>query len=680
MEAPQPQRIIKELQKHGDSRVDPYFWMNEREDTKLLDFLNQENAYFESKYPKDGLRKQIFDEIVAKVKKDDDTVPYLKRGYFHQTTYSDESEYPVYHRKKANSDVDEVVLDVNVLAKEEKYCEVVGGSSYSPDDKILAYGIDTVGRRIYKIKFLNLETRVTEEIVLEGTTGRFVFQDDKMGYYSTKDAALRPHKIMKHVRGTSNADDECIYEEKDEKFRVHIGKQITEKYLTLGSYASITSEQRVLNLENPEKGWQVVAERKEGIEYSIEHDAKRNRFIILTNWDAKNFRVMEVSEDKLGSRDNWVELIPHQADTHILSADAFANHLVITERKNGQVNIRVIDHNTNTDAYVVFDEEIRDIGLQDNFNYDTDTLRMSYSSLTTPISVIDYNMNTKERKVMKQKEVLNFDKNNYQSKKVITKTHDGKELVLSLVYRQDNPLKNVPFIIYGYGSYGHTIDPYLSIARLPLLDRGFGYAIAHIRGGAYFGRQWYDDGKLLNKKNTFLDFISCSEKLIEDGYTSADRLFGWGGSAGGLLMGAISNMRPDLYQGIISMVPFVDVLTTMLDDTIPLTVGEYDEWGNPNVEEYYQYIKSYSPYDNIEAKKYPNMFISTGFHDSQVQYWEPAKYVAKLREVKTDQNTIVFHVDMEAGHGGSAGRFKRFEDYADAIAFVLSLTNSTCKL
>jgi oligopeptidase B len=388
---------------------------------------------------------------------------------------------------------------------------------------------------------------------------------------------------------------------------------------------------------------------------------------------------MEVSEDNLGSMDNWVELIPHRENTHLLSVDVFANHLVLSERTNGQVNVRVIDHSSNTDSYIEFDEEIRDIGIQDNFNYDTDTLRMSYSSLTTPISVIDYNVNTKERKVMKQKEVLNFDKNNYQSKKVITKTHDGKELVLSLVYRRDNPLKNVPFIIYGYGSYGHTIDPYLSIARLPLLDRGFGYAIAHIRGSAYFGRQWYDDGKLLNKKNTFLDFISCSEKLIGDGYTSADRLFGWGGSAGGLLMGAVSNMRPDLYQGIISMVPFVDVLTTMLDDTIPLTVGEYDEWGNPNVEEYYHYMKSYSPYDNIEAKKYPNMFISTGFHDSQVQYWEPSKYVAKLRERKTDSNTIVFHTDMEAGHGGSAGRFKRFEDYADAIAFVLTLTNN-CKL
>jgi oligopeptidase B len=679
MEEPHPQKVNKVLEKFGDSREDPYFWMNEREDTKVLEFLNQENAYFESLYPKDGLRKQIFGEIVAKVRKDDDTVPYLKRGYYHQITYSDESEYPVYHRKKADSDVDEVVLDVNVLAKEEKYCEVVGGSSYSPDNKILAYGIDSVGRRIFKIKFLNLETRITEEIVLEGTTGRFVFQDDKTGYYSTKDAALRPHKIIKHVRG-SNVADECIFEEKDEKFRVHIGKERSEKYLTLTSCASITEEQRVLNLEDQSKGWQLIAERKEGVEYSIEHDAKRKRFLILTNLNAQNFRLMEVSEDKIGSMDNWVELIPHRENTHLLSVDAFANHLVLTERTNGQVNVRVIDHSSNTDAYVEFDEEIRDIGLQDNHNYDTDTLRMSYSSLTTPISVIDYNVITKERKVMKQKEILNFDKNNYQSKKVFTKTHDGKELVLSLVYRKDNPLKNVPFIIYGYGSYGHTIDPYLSIARLPLLDRGFGYAIAHIRGGAYFGRQWYDDGKLLNKKNTFLDFISCSEKLIEDGYTSTDRLFGWGGSAGGLLMGAISNMRPDLYQGIISMVPFVDVLTTMLDDTIPLTVGEYDEWGNPNVEEYYNYIKSYSPYDNIEAKKYPNMFISTGFHDSQVQYWEPSKYVARLRERKTDSNTVVFHVDMEAGHGGSAGRFKRFEDYADAIAFILTLTNSNCKL
>jgi len=377
--------------------------------------------------------------------------------------------------------------------------------------------------------------------------------------------------------------------------------------------------------------------------------------------------------------DNWVELIPHREDTYIMTMDAFANHIVLLERTNGQIDARVINHASNTDTYIKFDEEIRDIALQNNHVYDTDIVRFTYSSLTTPSTTFDYNVNTKEMKVMKQKEVLNFNKNDYESKKITTKTHDGKDLVISLVYRKDNSLKNVPFIIYGYGAYGITIDPYMAIGRLPLIDRGFGYAVAHIRGGSYFGRKWYDDGKMLNKKNTFLDFIACSEKLIADGYTSPDRLFGWGCSAGGLLMGAISNMRPDLYKGIVTMVPFVDAVTTMLDETIPLTVGEYDEWGNPTNEEYYDYIRSYSPYDNIEAKNYPNMLVSTGFHDSQVQYWEPAKYVAKLRDMKTDSNTLVFHTDMTSGHGGAAGRFKRYQDDADAIAFVLSLVDSTCK-
>jgi len=679
MEFPKPQKISKIIEKFGDAREDPYYWMNQREDTKVLDFLNQENAYFESLFPGDGLRKQIFDEIVGKIKKDDDTVPYLRRGYYHQMTYSDDSEYPVYHRKKADSDVDEVVLDVNVLAKDESFCQVVGGSTYSPDNKTLAYGIDTVGRRLYKIKFLDVETRVTEDSAIEGTNGRFVFQDDKAGFYTIKNAALRSYKIFKHVRG-SRDPDECIFEEKDEKYSVSISAERSQKYLICGSYASITSEQKALNLEDVAKGWQLIAERKEGVEYSVKHDAKRNRFLILTNLNAQNFRVMEVNEDKIGSMDNWVEVIPHREDTHILSMDAFANHLVLLERTNGQVNVRVINHAANTDTYIEFEEDLRDISLQDNFVYDTDIIRLTYSSLTTPISVIDYNVNTKEMKVMKQKEVLNFNKNDYESKKLVTKTHDGKDLVISLLYRKDNPLKNVPFILYGYGAYGNTIDPYMAIARLPLLDRGFGYAVAHIRGGSYFGRKWYEDGKLLHKKNTFLDFITCSEKLIADGYTSPDRLFAWGGSAGGLLMGAVSNMRPDLYKGIITMVPFVDAVTTMLDETIPLTVGEYDEWGNPNNEEYYRYIRSYSPYDNIEAKNYPNMLVSTGLHDSQVQYWEPAKYVARLRDMKTDSNTLVFHTDMTSGHGGSSGRFKRYQDDADAIAFILSLTNSTCKL
>jgi len=671
MNPPTAEKRSHVMEMFGDERVDDYFWLNQREDKDVLDYLTKENDYLENTFPKDGLRKELYNEIISRIKKDDDSVPYLKRGYYHQTTYSGDSEYPVYKRRKEGSDDYEVVLDVNKLAEGETFCQVAG-VSYDPSNTIMAYGVDSVGRRKYTIRFRNLTNGVECKDRLENTTGRFVFgHNHTYGYYTVKDeTTLRSHKIMMHKLGESQECDVCIHHEEDEKYRIGVYKTLDDRFLIIGSHANITSEYRVSDLSGPNKEWRLIAERREGIEYSVDYDPLRNRFLVLTNWNAKNFRIMEVPIDNLGW-ENMVELVPTRDHALLESTDVFKNYLILQERSNGQVKLCVTNLTTDSSHYMDFNEEIYDVWMSSNYVYDTNILRIGYGSLTTPSSTFDYNMETRELVLLKEKEVPNFDKTNYESKKVMTKTYDGKDLAISMVYRKDNDLNNVPFLIYGYGSYGHTIDPYLSLWRVSLLDRGFGFAIAHIRGSEYYGRKWYDDGKMLNKMNTFRDFVTCSEKLINDGYTTPNKLFAMGGSAGGLLMGSVTNMRPDLYRGIVSMVPFVDVLTTMLDDTIPLTVGEYDEWGNPNEEEYYRYIKSYSPYDNIERKEYPNILLTTGLHDSQVQYWEPAKYTAKMREMKTDDNELFLYTDMTSGHGGASGRFKAWEEMALVIAFIL---------
>ncbi len=677
IQVPKAKKIEKRLEMHGDLRVDNYFWMNQREDKEVIDYLESENQYNENMTSHTKkFQEQLFEEMKTRIKEDDESVPYKLNGYWYITRFEKGYDYPVYSRKKEDLEApEEIMFNVNEMAKGFDYYSL-GGLNVSQDNKLVAFGTDTLSRRKYTIRIKNLETGKIFDEEIENTTGGSTWaNDNKTLYYTKKDPeTLRSFQIYKHLLGTSPDDDELVYEEKDETFNTYVYKSKSRKYIIIGSHSTLTTEYRILDADKPEEDFKIFQPRIRGMEYSISHF--EDHFYIMTNKDeATNFKLMKTPIDHTGV-ENWESVIPHREDFLLEDIDIFREFLVVSERNNGLNRIRIIRWDNNEEYYIPFDNETYTAYTGINPDFDTEFLRYNYNSLTTPTSVVEFNMKTREKKVLKEQEVLGgkFDKDNYASERIWATSEDGTKIPVSLVYRKGIKKDGSnPLLQYAYGSYGSTIDPYFSSVRLSLLDRGFIYAIAHVRGGEYLGRKWYEDGKLFTKRNTFTDFIEVSRYLIQEKYSSPEHLYAMGGSAGGLLMGAVVNMAPDLYNGVIAAVPFVDVVTTMLDDSIPLTTGEYDEWGNPNDKEYYDYMKSYSPYDNIKRQDYPNMLVTTGLHDSQVQYWEPAKWVAKLREYKTDNNILLLHTNMDAGHGGASGRFEALKEVAEEYAFLLDL-------
>ncbi|RED49393.1 S9 family peptidase [Seonamhaeicola aphaedonensis] len=676
-DAPVAIKKPKKLTIHNDVRIDNYYWLNQRENKEVIDYLNAENAYTKKVMQHtESFQKILFEEMKSRIKEEDTTVPYKLNGYWYMTRYEKGKDYPVYVRKKESLEApEELLFNCNDMAKEHAYFKL-GGIAISPDNKLAAFSTDVVSRRQYTIQIKNLETGEILEDNIKNTTGSVTWaNDNKTLFYTTKDeVTLRSHKIFKHKLGSKVEKDIEVYHEADDTFNTFVYKSKSRQYIIIGSSSTLSTEYRFLNANDPDGSFKVFQERQKKLEYSIAH--YNGCFYIMTNANgATNFKLMKTDENNT-SINHWEEVIPHRNDVLLEDIEIFKNHLVVNERENGLNKLRIMSWNGTEDYYLPFESETYTVYIGNNPDFDSEFLRYSYNSLTTPSSVIDYNFKTKQSEIKKEQEVLGgkFNKNNYESKRIWATARDGVQVPISLVYKKGIKLDGSnPLLQYAYGSYGSTIDPSFSTIRLSLLDRGFIYAISHVRGGEYLGRSWYENGKLLTKKNTFFDFIDCSKYLIQKKYTSKHHLYAYGGSAGGLLMGAVINLNPELYKGVLAAVPFVDVVTTMLDDSIPLTTGEYDEWGDPNKKEYYHYMKSYSPYDNIEAKDYPNMLVTTGLHDSQVQYWEPAKWVAKLRELKTDSNILLLHTDMDSGHGGASGRFESLKEVALEYAFLLDL-------
>ncbi|MFK5974148.1 MAG: S9 family peptidase [Flavobacteriaceae bacterium] len=677
IKAPIAKKSPKELIIHNDIRVDDYYWLNDREDKEVISHLERENDYYKAVtvHTKD-FQEALFDEMKGRIKEDDSSVPYKQNGYWYVTRYEIGKEYPIYsrHRELLES-VEEIIFDCNEMAEGHEFFNL-GGIVISPDNRLAVFGVDTVSRRQYTLQIKNLETGEVLSDKIENTTGTAVWaNDNKTMFYCKKDPlTLRSDKIFKHKLGTPTSADELVFQEKDETFGTFVYKSKSKKYIIIGSYSTLTSEFQILKSDNPDGTFKVFSPRERGLEYSICHF--EDSFYILTNKDkATNFKLMRAKEENTSS-DQWQEFIRHRKDVLLEDIDIFKEYYVLSERENGLNMLKINRWDTAEGFHLPFESETYTANVSTNPDFDTEILRYSYNSLGTPNSVIDFNMRTKTKEVKKEQEVLGgkFKKENYVEKRLWATARDGVKIPMSIIYHKNTKLDaNTPILQYAYGSYGATIDPYFSTIRLSLLDRGFVYVLSHIRGGQYLGRPWYEDGKLLKKKNSFNDFVDCSKFLIESKFTSADHLYAMGGSAGGLLMGAVINMAPELYNGIIAAVPFVDVVTTMLDDGIPLTTGEYDEWGNPNEKEYYEYMKSYSPYDNVSAQMYPNILVTTGLHDSQVQYFEPAKWVAKLRELKTSDALLLFDINMEAGHGGASGRFEALKEVAKEYAFLLDL-------
>ncbi len=672
---PKADKINKELTLHGHTRIDPYFWLNERDNPAVVGYLEKENEYTNTimKDTKE-LQEKLFKEIIGRIKQTDMSVPYRENGYFYYTRYEEGKEYPVYCRKKENLEApEEIMLNVNEMAQGYEYFDI-GGLSVSPDNKMLAFGEDTVSRRLYTLRIKNLETGEYLPDQINNTLGSATWAaDNKTLFYSQKDVnTLRPYRIMRHSLGNPAEADVNIYEEADETYNAYVYKTKSKEYIVIALASTLSNEYRFIKANDPAGDFKLFHPRERDLEYDIDHF--ENSFYIRTNLDAKNFRLMKTAVSNT-SKSSWEEVIPHRDTVLLENFELFKDYMVLDERINGLTRFRVIHMHEKSEYYIDLKEQAYTAWFSANPEFATEMLRFGYSSMTTPTSTFDFHMKTKERTLLKQQEVVGgFNPDEYFSERLFATAADGSKVPISLVYRKGIKKDgSSPLLLYGYGSYGNTTDPYFSSVRLSLLDRGFIYAIAHVRGEQILGRAWYDDGKLLKKKNTFTDFIDCAEFLVREKYTSPDRLMAYGGSAGGLLVGAVVNMRPDLFKGAIAAVPFVDVVTTMLDESIPLTTGEYDEWGNPNDKVYYDYMLSYSPYDNVEKKDYPNMLVTTGLHDSQVQYWEPAKWVAKLRDMKTDDNLLLLFTNMGTGHSGASGRFETHKETALEYAFLLKL-------
>jgi oligopeptidase B len=672
---PMAQVVPKKLEIHGDVRIDDYYWLSDRDNPDVVAYLTAENEYTEAQMAHvKGLEDALFEEIKGRIKENDSSVPYRLDDYFYYTRYEEGQEYPIFARRRGSMDgPEEIMLDANELADGHDFF-AIGSRSVSSGQDILAFTQDTVGRRIYEARFKDLTTGEMLEDVISNVTSNIAWaEDNRTLFYTRQDpTTLRWFQVFRHVLGSDPSADVLVYEEADEEFSSYVFKTKSKRFLMIATTQTLSSEYYYLDATTPNADFTVIQPREPDHEYSVDH--YQDKFYIRTNYRAENFRLMEtpITDTR---KDSWQEVIPHRDDVLLSNFEIFSGNLVVAERVEGLMQLRIIPWDGSEQHYLDFGEPAYWAGIGMNPAFDTDVLRYNYTSMTTPNSVFDYNMNTREKTLLKQDEVLGgFDPGDYVTERRFATARDGVKVPVSLVYRRDLALDGkTPLLLYGYGSYGYSMDATFNSARLSLLDRGFVYAIGHVRGGEEMGRWWYEDGKLLNKRNTFTDFIDCAEYLVEEGYTDPEVLFAMGGSAGGLLMGAIANMRPDLFKGVVAAVPFVDVVTTMLDESIPLTTSEYDEWGNPNEKVYYDYMMSYSPYDNVEAKEYPNLLVTTGLHDSQVQYWEPAKWVAKLRATKTDNNRLLLKTNMEAGHGGASGRFRRLREIAFEYAFLLDL-------
>ncbi len=670
-----PEKKPKELlSASGDKRIDEYYWLNERENPTVTAYLEAENRYADSVLaPVSQLREKLFEELKARIKEDDSTVPYFKNGYWYLTRFETGKEYPVYSRKKGSLDAaEEVMIDVNELAKGKAYCQI-GGFTVSPDNNIIAYGVDYTGRNLFKLYFKDLVSNKNLPDTFDYAGGAEWANDSKTIIYDTKDpVTLRNDKVWRHVLGADHKSDVLMYHEKDETQYAFLSKTKSDQYILINCAYTQTVEVLYLDADQPTGTFQSIRPREAGFFYEISH--RDDKFLIKTNWNAPNFRLMEapVSDPR---RENWKDVLPHREDVLLDGLTVFKDYLVTAERKGGLSQIHVIRWSDHADHYIEVGEPSYSAMIDNNPEYDTHTLRYSFTSMKTPTTVVDYNMETRQKDVKKVAPVLgNFNADNYETEFAWATARDGVKVPISIMYKKGlNRDGSAPCYLTGYGSYGFSYDPYFNRDKISLVDRGFVIAIAHIRGGMEMGFKWYEDGKMLKKMNTFNDFIDCSEFLIQEKYTSKDRLFAEGRSAGGLLMGAVSNMRPDLYKGIITGVPFVDVLTTMSDASIPLTTGEYSEWGNPAIKEQYEYMKQYSPYDNLKKGNYPNMLVLTSFSDSQVQYFEPAKYVARLRDLKTDDHVLLFKTNMTGSHGGSSGRFERLKERALEYAWMMGL-------
>jgi len=677
LQAPIAEKHPRKLEIHGDVRTDDYYWLRESENEAVLDYLRKENEYYQALTAHTlEFREQLFAEMKGRIKEDDASVPYKQNGYWYVTRYEKGLEYPIYSRKKESLKApEELLFNCNELAEGQEYFDLKG-LSVSPDNRLAAFGIDTVSRRQYYIQVKDLQTGALFKDKIDNTTGRSVWANDsKTLFYTKKDpVTLRSDRVYRHVLGTPAEADELVYQEEDETFYTYVTKTKSKKYIIIGSVSTLTSEYRLLKADTPGGEFELFSPRERGLEYSIYHYG--NHFYILTNKDkATNFKVMIAREGRTAATE-WKDFVPHRDHILLEDIEIFKNFYVLSERDNGLTRIKVTRWDNGESYYLPFESETYVAYPYVNPEFDTDTLRYVYNSMTSPYAVIDMDMATRQSEIKKEQEVLGgkFDKRNYRSRRIWATARDGMRIPMSLVYHKDTRLSpETPLFLHAYGSYGATLDPYFSTVRLSLLDRGFAYAIAHIRGGEYLGREWYENGKLLRKMNTFNDYIDCSRYLIEQKYTSPGHLYAYGGSAGGLLMGVVLNEAPQLYNGVIAAVPFVDVITTMLDESIPLTTGEYDEWGNPNDEIFYRYIKAYSPYDNVKHQAYPNLLVTTGLHDSQVQYWEPAKWVAKLRAYKTDTSLLFLDTNLDAGHGGASGRFEALKETAKEYAFLLDL-------
>ncbi len=673
---PIAKKIAKEMTIHGQTRIDNYYWLKERDNEGVIKYLEQENDFLEKHLKHtEPLQQTIFEEISERIKAKDSSVPYKDNGYFYYLRFEEQKEHPIYCRKKNNlKEKEEILINVNELSLGFPYYHL-SDYAVSPNNNILAYSIDTIGRRKYEIRFKNLKTGKEYNDIIHNTDGETEWaSDNKTIFYIKKDdETLREFQLWKHTLGTSDKEDVLVYEEEDESFYLSVSKSKSDKYILLESNSTISSECRYIKSDKPNDDFKIIIPRQKNHEYSVE---THGEFLyILTNYGgATNFKIIKTTFDKTDPK-FWKEVIPYNKDIFIEDFEVFKDYIVVNERKNGLIYLKIINLKDKSEYYLDCGEEVYEIWISDNTEYNIDVLRYGYSSLTTPNSYFDYNMKTKEKILLKEKFAgKKFVKNKYETKRINAPTKDGKKIPISIVYKKGISLNNEnPLLVYAYGSYGYSMDASFRSSILSLLNRGFVFAIAHVRGGQELGRKWYEDGKLLHKKNTFTDFIVCTEFLQKQGYSKPELTFAMGGSAGGLLTGAVSNMRPDLYIGIISQVPFVDVITTMLDESIPLTTGEYNEWGNPNEKKYYDYMLSYSPYDQVKKQKYPAMLITTGLHDSQVQYWEPAKWVAKLREFNTSNAPIYLHTNMDAGHGGMTGRYKTYKETSLIYAFMLDV-------
>ena len=679
IEPPKAEKIPFKHEIHGDVRIDNYYWLNERDNEKVIDYLNNENSYTKKILkPTQKLQVELFQEMKSRIKEDDTSVPYYYNEYWYMRKYEKGKDYPIYLRKYKSLDADEELLvDVNKLAEGYSYFQL-RGISISPDNKKMAYAVDTLSRRIYTIKIKNLETGEMYNEQIRNTTGGSTWANDNktLFYSSREDVTLRVSKIHKHQLGSDVGEDELVYEEKDKEFSTGIYKTKSNKFLVIGSGSTLTSEVRYIDADNPSEEPKLFLKRVEGHEYSIDH--YKNDFYIKTNInDAHNFKIMKTSTSNT-NLSSWKDLIKHRDDVLIEDMEIFDDYFVIVERNDGLMKLNIKSWDGEKDYYLPVGSDTYDLSLSTNLDFSSNLLRYNYTSFTTPSSVIDFDMDTMEKNILKKTEVVDesFKESNYVSERIFAESHDGVMIPISIVRHVDTKLnESTPLLLYGYGSYGITNDPRFSSTRLSLLNRGFVYATAHIRGSEYYGRKWYEDGKLFKKKNTFFDFVACAKHLININYTSPEHIYAMGGSAGGLLMGAVLNLEPTLFNGVISAVPFVDVMTTMLDETIPLTTLEYDEWGNPNEKDYYDYMRSYSPYDNLQNTDYTNILVTTGLHDSQVQYFEPAKYVPKLREHTTSDNPVFLNINLVGGHGGKSGRLESLNETALDYSFILNILN-----